>query len=208
MPSVSREGTSRTSDLTILPRQRWPVPLPPGPSQAAERAVRRRVGPTARAVARETVEEPEDEEQAGDDLLPEVPETSSGTSSETGVEVEAVDTTAAASTLINIVEAAFANLADYNVVISEAMPGTEKYEDFRAFFSDRLEEPAVKEWKKRKASYVKKRQKEKNGKLLDYSKCSDELKRKLDATRAKVGQVEGVWSFGGHRLQAAEGAIG
>ena len=73
---------------------------PPGPSQAAERAVRRRVGPTAeesRAVTRETVEEPEDEEQAGDDLLPEVPETSSGTSSETGVEVEAVDTTEAAS---------------------------------------------------------------------------------------------------------------
>ena len=164
---------------------------PPGPSQAAERAVRRRVGPTAeesRAVARETVEEPEDEEQAGDDLLPEVPDTSSGTSTDTGVEVEAVDTTAAASALINIAEAAFANLADYNVVISEAMRGTEKYEDFRAFFSvfsDRLEEPAVKEWKKRKASYVKKKQKEKNGKLLDYSKCSDELKRKLDETRAK-----------------------
>ena len=161
---------------------------PPGPSLAAERAVRRRVGPTAeesRAVARETVEEPEDEAQAGDDLSPEVPETSSGTSSETGVEVEAADTTEAASALINIAEAAFANLADYNVVISEAMPGTEKYEDFRAFFSDRLEEPAVKEWKKRKASYVKKKQKEKNGKLLDYSKCSDELKRKLDETRAK-----------------------
>ena len=161
---------------------------PPGPSLAAERAVRRRVGPTAeesRAVARETVEEPEDEAQAGDDLSPEVPETSSGTSSETGVEVEAADTPEAASALINIAEAAFANLADYNVVISEAMPGTEKYEDFRAFFSDRLEEPAVKEWKKRKASYVKKKQKEKNGKLLDYSKCSDELKRKLDETRAK-----------------------
>ena len=161
---------------------------PPGPSQAAERAVRRRVGPTAeesRAVTRATVEEPEDEEQAGDDLLPEVPETSSGTSTDTGVEVEAVDTTAAASALINIAEAAFANLADYNVVISEAMPGTEKYEDFWAFFSDRLEEPAVKEWKKRKASYVKKKQKEKNGKLLDYAKCSDELKRKLDETRAK-----------------------
>ena len=78
---------------------------PPGPSQAAERAVRRRVGPTAeesRAVTRETVEEPEDEEQAGDDLLPEVPETSSGTSSETSVEVEAADTTEAASALINI----------------------------------------------------------------------------------------------------------
>ena len=131
---------------------------PPGPSQAAERAVRRRVGPTA------------EESRA---------------SSETGVEVETVDTTAAASALVNIAEAAFANLADYNVVISEAMPGTEKYEDFRAFFSDRLEEPAVKEWKKRKASYVKKKQKEKNGKLLDYSKCSDELKRKLDETRAK-----------------------
>ena len=58
----------------------------------------------------------------------------------------------AASALINIAEAAFANLADCNIVISEAMPGTEKYEDFRAFFSDRLEEPAVKEWKKRKAS--------------------------------------------------------
>ena len=161
---------------------------PPGPSQAAERAVRRRVGPTAeesRAVTRETVEEPEDEEQAGDDLLPEVPETSSGTSTDTGVEVEAVDTTAAASALINIAEAAFANLADYSVVISEAMPGTEKYEDFRAFFSDRLEEPAVKEWEKRKASYVKKKQKEKNGKLLDYAKCSDELKRKLDEARAK-----------------------
>ena len=123
---------------------------PPGPSLAAERAVRRRVGPTAeesRAVAQETVEEPEDEAQAGDDLSPEVPETSSGTSSETGVEVEAADTTEAASALINIAEAAFANLADYNVVISEAMPGTEKYEDFRAFFSGRLEEPAVKEWK-------------------------------------------------------------
>ena len=161
---------------------------PPGPSQAAERAVRRRVGPTAeesRAVTQETVEEPEDEEQVEDDLLPEVPETSSGTSTDTGVEVEAADATAAASALINIAEAAFANLADYNVVISEAMPGTEKYEDFRAFFSDRLEEPAVKEWKTRKASYVKKKQKEKNGKLLDYAKCSDELKRKLDETRAK-----------------------
>ena len=46
---------------------------PPRPSQAAECAVRRRVGPTAeesRAVTRETVEGPEDEEQAGDDLLP------------------------------------------------------------------------------------------------------------------------------------------
>ena len=32
---------------------------------------------------------------------------------------------------------------------------------------------------------MKKKQKEKNGKLLDYSKCSDELKRKLDETRAK-----------------------
>ena len=114
----------------------------------------------------------------------EVPESSSGTSTDTGVEAGAADTTAAASALVNIAEAAFANLADYSVVISEAMPGTEKYEDFRAFFSDRLEEPAVKEWKKRKASYVKK-QKEKNGKLLDYAKCSDELKRKLDETRAK-----------------------
>ena len=47
------------------------APAPPAPSQAAERAARRRVGPTAeesRAVTRETVEEPEDEEQAGDNL--------------------------------------------------------------------------------------------------------------------------------------------
>ena len=136
-------------------------------------------------MTQETVEEPEDEEQVEEDLLPEVPETSSGTSTETSVEVEAADATASANALINIAEAASANLADYNVVISEAIPGTDKYEDFRAFFSDRLEEPAVKEWKKTKASYAKKKQKEKNGKLLDYAKCSDELKRKLDETRAK-----------------------
>ena len=89
-------------------------------------------------------------------------------------------------------------MADYNVVISEAMPGTEKYEDFWAFFSDRLEEPAVKEWKKRKASYVKKKQKEKNGKLL----------ASLTKLVPRSGTSGRSSEFGGHRLQAATGAIG
>ena len=53
------------------------------------------------------------------------------------------------------------------------------------FFADRWDQPTINTWKKRRKNYTGKKQKEKNGKLLVYAKCSPEVQAELDKTREK-----------------------
>ena len=50
-------------------------------------------------------------------------------------------------------------------------PDTKEYDEILCFFSSRFENQATASWKKKQRNYGKKKQKEKHGKLLMYSKC-------------------------------------
>ena len=66
-----------------------------------------------------------------------------------------------------------------------SLPGQREYESLRCFFAERIETPETSVWRKRRKNYSSKRQKEKHGKNLVYSKCPEDVQKELDKTREK-----------------------
>ena len=66
-----------------------------------------------------------------------------------------------------------------------SLPGQKEYESLRCFFAERIETPETSVWRKRRKNYSSKRQKEKHGKNLVYSKCPEDVQKELDKTREK-----------------------
>ncbi|CAE7418365.1 GIP [Symbiodinium sp. CCMP2592] len=165
------------------------ITIPAATLPATERAVRRRVGPReeSRAVTLDTVEEPEVEETEAPDaeLVPAVDQEAQESIAEATME-SSIDTGGSDTSLHASIRAYASHFWSYKeAAIWDSLPGEKEYEELRVFLADRWDQPTINTWKKRRKNYTGKKQKEKNGKLLVYAKCSPEVQAELDKTREK-----------------------